>query len=47
MLGESNMFETDTGLMNYRHATYMSSGCKMLPKTCLMNYWHVECMSSE
>ena len=33
--------------MNYQHATYMSSGSKMLTETCLMNYWHDRRMSGE
>ena len=28
----------EMGLMNYPHASYMSSGSKMLKETCLMNY---------
>ena len=35
------------GLMNYQHASYMSSGTKMLTETCLMNYRHDRHMSGE
>ena len=35
------------GVMNYRHAGYMSSGSKMLTETCLMNYRHGRPMSGE
>ena len=35
------------GLMNDRYAMYMSSGSKMLTKTCLMNYRHGRRMSGE
>ena len=41
------MFKTEIGLMNYRHAGYMSSGSKMLTETCLMNYRYGRPMSGE
>ena len=48
MSGESIMFETETGLMNYRHDKCMSGESKMFRiETGLMNYWQDRCMSSE
>ena len=39
MSGESKMFETDTGLMNYRHDRCISGESKMFEtETSLMNY---------
>ena len=35
------------GLMNYRHARYMSSESEMLAEAFLMNYWYDRCMSGE
>ena len=46
MSGESKMFETDTGLMNYRHDRCMSRESKINnTKMDLMNYQHASCMS--
>ena len=39
MSGENKMFETDTGLMNYRHDRCISGESKMFEtETSLMNY---------
>ena len=39
MSGESKMFKTDTGLMNYRHDRYISGESKTFEiETGLMNY---------
>ena len=39
MSGETKMFETDTGLINYRHDRFMSGESKMFEiEKGLMNY---------
>ena len=38
MSGESKILNTDTGLINYQHASCISGGSKMLTETGFTNY---------
>ena len=47
MSGKSKILNTETGLINYQHATCMSCGKKMSTDTGFSNCWHDRCMSGE